>query len=376
MTLKLAAALLAGCMLAAGCGSPESSPAPPPPAPPFVYLGQVSVPHGFLFDETTVGGLSAISYDPGRQLYYVISDDRSAKNPARFYTVRITFPDNKLGSVEWVTTTPFLDKGGSPFPALAPDAAPPVIPPDPEGIAFDERRQRLYWSSEGERNTKDRAQPLLLNPWVRVAGLEGDFRGEFTLPADLDMSPGDAGARQNHALEGLTLAPDGNSVWASMEAPGYNDGEPPTNDHGALTRITRFDVDTGAPTAQFAYPLDSVSSGMGGDNGLSDLVALDNDNFLVVERGYGTFAVARIYRASITGADNILGRPSLTGAAPKVMSKTLIADLSKRTEMPHLDNVEGITLGPKLSDGRQSVVLVTDDNFSAQQVTQFYAFAM
>jgi len=33
-------------------------------------------------------------------------------------------------------------------------------------------------------------------------------------------------------------------------------------------------------------------------------------------------------------------------------------------------------LGPKLSDGRQSVVLVTDDNFNAQQVTQFYAFAM
>ena len=58
------------------------------------------------------------------------------------------------------------------------------------------------------------------------------------------------------------------------------------------------------------------------------------------------------------------------------MSKTLIADLSKLTEIPTLDNVEGITLGPKLSDDRQSVVLVTDDNFNAQQVTQFYAFAM
>ncbi len=68
----------------------------------FAYLGQVEFPNGFLFDDTTVGGLSAISYDPGRQLYYVISDDRSEKNPARFYTVRITFPDNKLGSVQWV----------------------------------------------------------------------------------------------------------------------------------------------------------------------------------------------------------------------------------------------------------------------------------
>ena len=44
--------------------------------------------------------------------------------------------------------------------------------------------------------------------------------------------------------------------------------------------------------------------------------------------------------------------------------------------MHNLDNVEGITLGPKLSDGRQSVVLVTDDNFSPTQITQFYAFAL
>jgi hypothetical protein len=33
-------------------------------------------------------------------------------------------------------------------------------------------------------------------------------------------------------------------------------------------------------------------------------------------------------------------------------------------------------LGPKLSDGRQVLVLVADDNFSDDQMTQFYAFAM
>ena len=155
------------------------------------------------------------------------------------------------------------------------------------------------------------------------------------------------GARQNHGLEGLTLAPSGTSLWAGMEAPGYNDGEPPTDEHGALTRVTRFDVDTGTATAQYAYPLDSVSAGTGGDNGLSDLVALDDENFLVVERGFGTHAVARIYRASIAGADNVLGRPSLNGPAPKTMTKTLVVDLSKLSETGHLDNVEGITLGPK-----------------------------
>ena len=61
-----------------------------------------------------------------------------------------------------------------------------MIPPDPEGIAFDERRQQLYWSSEGERIATDPAHPLLLDPWVRVAGLNGDYRGEFALPSMLD----------------------------------------------------------------------------------------------------------------------------------------------------------------------------------------------
>ncbi|HEY5465354.1 MAG TPA: esterase-like activity of phytase family protein [Hanamia sp.] len=41
------------------------------------------------FDKTTIGGLSGIDFDPQKKLYYMISDDRSDKNPARFYTARI-----------------------------------------------------------------------------------------------------------------------------------------------------------------------------------------------------------------------------------------------------------------------------------------------
>lgn len=340
------------------------------------YLGQVDFPTSYVFDDTTVGGLSAISYDAGRQVYYVISDDRSAKNPARFYTVRITFGDNRLIGIEWLDTTPLLDRSGAAFPPLSPDATPPVIPPDPEGIAFDERRQQLYWSSEGERIIKDPTRPLLLDPWVRVAGLDGSFRGQYALPPGLSMSQQDMGPRANMALEGLTLTPSGGFLFAGMEDPGFDDGSLPTAGAGALTRVTRFDVSTGTATAQYAYPLDPITAPNGEANGLSDLVALDDDNFLVIERSHGTHNVARIYRAGTAGADNILGRPSLRDTPPTAMTKTLVADLSTMPGVQHLDNVEGITLGPKLSDGKQVVVLVTDDNFSAEQMTQFFAFAM
>jgi hypothetical protein len=375
VTLKLATALLAGCVLAAGCGTTQPSPAQPPPSPPpFDYLGQVEVPRGYFFDGTTVGGLSAISYDPQRQLYYVISDDRSDKNPARFYTARIALSDNGIDRVEFVSMHPWLNVNGGPFPPLNAAAKPPVVPPDPEGIAFDGHRQRLYWSSEGERVTDDPHGPVLLNPSLRIATLDGHYVGEFTLPPVLHMSTGQTGPRQNHAVEGLTVTPSGRYLWTSMEGPGYNDGELPTESNGALTRVTKFDVETQAATAQYAYPLDKVSAGPEGDNGLTDLVALDDENFLAIERGYGTHVAARVYRVSVGDAEDVLARPSLSGASVRTMTKTLLVDLTNTVDP--LDNIEGITLGPKLPNGRQSLIMVSDDNFSPEQITQFLVFAL
>ena len=54
--------------------------------------------------------------------------------------------------------------------------------------------------------------------------------------------------------------------------------------------------------------------------------------------------------------------------------KTLLLDLDD-LGIP-LDNVEGMTFGPRLRDGRRSVVLVSDNNFSATQFTQFLLFAL
>jgi hypothetical protein len=70
------------CLCLAGCAQPHPPAPANPPRPLLSYLGQAQVPFGATFGGTVIGGLSAISYDAGRQLYYVISDDRSARNPA------------------------------------------------------------------------------------------------------------------------------------------------------------------------------------------------------------------------------------------------------------------------------------------------------
>ena len=306
------------------------------------FLGIDEFRTGFQYAHTTVGGLSGISYDPERQLYYVISDDKSEYNPARFYTMRIPLNENRIGPAEFAGTYPLQNLSGR---------------VDPEDIAFDSRRQQLYWSSEGD------------NPWIRIAGLDGSYRGEFALPSNLQQ-------RWNAGLEGLTVTPSGQVLWAAMEEPGTDDGEPPTAHTGALTRITKFDVATRAAVAQFAYPLDPIPAPNGDGNGLTALAALDEDTFLTVERSHGNINVARIYRAEVTGAEDVLGVPSLPGRRPVPMTKTLVADLTTMPEVPPLDNIEGIALGPRLPDGRQSVVLVSDNNFNLRQVTQILAFAM
>lgn len=340
--------------------------------PSLHYLGQLRVRHGTTFRDTVVGGLSGISYDPRAQVYYVISDDRSTIDPARYYTVRLSLSDNGVSDVTFLGVQPLLDKSGEPFRPLKRDASPPVVPPDPEGIAFDPGRQRLYWSSEGERITD--GKPVLLDPWVRIAGLDGEYLGQFTLPPGLAMSAQHTGPRRNRALEGLTLTPDGRFVFAAMEDPGYNDGDPPDRAHGALTRITKFDVETRRPVAQYAYPLEPAASGE--FNGLSDLVALSDTAFLVIERCGSARSTIRVFRADIDQASDVLAVPSLTYQPVRPMTKSLAVDMSATRGLWPLDNVEGITLGPKLPDGRQSVVFVSDDNFSPKQVTQFLLFAM
>lgn len=117
-------------------------------------------------------------------------------------------------------------------------------------------------------------------------------------------------------------------------------------------------------------------------NGVSDITALGHDRFLVLERA-SIFAdnnwKARIYLVDLHGATDVLGRDSLTDPAARAVKpvrKTLVTDLSDVPGLPRVDNVEGITLGPRLPDGRRTVVLVSDDNFAARQVTQFIAFAM
>jgi hypothetical protein len=331
----------------AGCGAAHPS--------TLTYVGQQQVPFGERFDDTVIGGLSAISYDAHSQQYYVISDDKGEHGPVRFYTVALTLSGGGIGELRFTGMHPLRDVSGQPFASNA--------QPDAEGIAVDPGRGQLYWSSEGGR--PHGGAPVVPQPWIRIAGLDGGYRGAFELPPGFFLAAqSGSGQRPNKGLEGLTLTPDGRRLFAGLEEPLYGDPD-------RLSRITEFDVETRKPLAQYAYRLDSAPDGR--KNGLSDLVAVSDREFLVIERAGGPRPRIRIYRAEIGSATDTLAAPDLTRAVP--MSKRLIADMTASGGPRPLDNVEGVTLGPSMPNGRQSVVFVSDNNFSPRQVTQFLLFA-
>lgn len=128
--------------------------------------------------------------------------------------------------------------------------------------------------------------------------------------------------------------------------------------------------------SEHLYPLD-VAPKDAIANGLTELVTLDpGGHFLSLERTYGPLgASAKLYQFATGSATDTSSIPSLRESdrvAP--VKKKLLLDLS--TLGIYLDNLEGMTLGPRLPDGTQSLLIVSDDNFSETQLTQFLLFSL
>jgi hypothetical protein len=94
--------------------------------------------------------------------------------------------------------------------------------------------------------------------------------------------------------------------------------------------------------------------------------------------GGGTGNVVTIYEVSTRGATDVLAVDALyDGGSPipfDAVDKTPIFEFDD-LGIP-IDNIEGMTFGPPLPDGRTSLIIVSDNNFSPGQFTQFIVLAL
>jgi len=104
---------------------------------------------------------------------------------------------------------------------------------------------------------------------------------------------------------------------------------------------------------------------------------LDPRRYLVMERSFvtGVGNKVRLYEIDTRGATDIARHDSIAGEKIKPVRKKLVADMAD-FGLSTVDNIEGMTWGPRLRTGERTLLLVSDDNFSATQVSQVVALAI
>ena len=274
------------------------------------------------------------------------------------------------GDVTFQNVTTITDQNGNPFPELS---------LDPEGIAFTDRGT-IFISSEGERAAR------LTNPFVNEFSLQGRQFNELPIPTRFNpagIGANDPGVRNNLAFESLAISPNQRYLFTATENALVQDGPAATLTNGTQSRILQYDLQTGQEVGEFLYITDAVAaapnpSGSFNTNGLVELLALDNNGtFLSLERSFsnGVGNTIKLYETSILGATDIRGIDSLNGVdVDAAAQKRLLLNFDDLGIT--LDNLEGIALGPQLADGRQSLIVVSDNNFSSTQFTQVLSFAL
>jgi hypothetical protein len=262
----------------------------------------------------------------------------------------------------------------------------------------------------GTENHDD--EPSRRWPSILRVQRDGLVTGSLPLPeAYLPEREGEPtrGPRSNLAFEGLSLSPSGRWLTAITEEALRQDGPRATFEQGSTVRLLRWDLQRPGDPSEFRYrtepvPASPFENTKSWNNGVSELLSIDDERFLVLERAYIAPAgrhgknTIRIFEATLpsrpdasqaakpAGAPPADGRDpqaslqdATTSQSPPLLSKRLVLDLDDivgqlEPGQQSLDNLEGMTFGPRLPSGERTLLLVSDDNFSEQQRTVFLAF--
>jgi hypothetical protein len=349
----LVAALAALAATAAFAPAATAKKGPKPKhAPALEFRGQAIIPTGTSFGGTNVGGLSSIAY-AGSNTFYAISDDQAN---ARFYKLRADIADGQLsaGDITFQGVTILKQPDGTPYPTGS---------LDPEGFALTKHNRNAIVTSEGF------ALANKVAPWIRVYNLDGSYVHDIPVSADFTPSAdGTRGVRHNLGFE--SAATRGKQLFTGTEAALVQDGPAATLTNGSPARLLEYDLKKNRLQRQWTYMVDPIAEppnppGQFGVSGLVEVLPLSKRRLITMERSFsvgapGTGNKIKLYLTELRKDGST--------------QKTLLLNLDT-LGLP-LDNVEGMTFGPRLRQGQRTLLLVSDNNFAAAQFTQFLLFAI
>ena len=178
----------------------------------------------------------------------------------------------------------------------------------------------------------------------------------------------------NYNFESLAFDPVHQYLWTIPESTLRKDGQPATPQNGLTNQLRLMRLDWGKNSrymTAYAYQMDQPSTHKKADiyvMGVSELCALPDGQLLVLEREafipkikIGAFCKCKLYQINPLNSEEFALKEKFSSDTP-FLKKRLLAEwktglsLSKRS----FANYEGMCLGPKLKDGSQVVILLSD----------------
>ena len=381
-----------------------------------------------------LGFFSDIYYDPNRDEWWAVSDRGPGGGVLDYatrvnrFTVDVHPVTGRIAKFRVKDTIKFTDPKGllaAPTnPAVGePDALNGLNPLilngnagvlgrsfDPEGLVIDPRTGHLIVADEyGPSVYEFSRKGKLLRIFQTPANLVPKVGAAVNYVADRDGGAS-AGRQDNRGFEGLAITPDGTKLYAVLQDPLIN--EPPANNgrNGRNLRIVVFDNDRRSPTyltsiAQYAYQLELqsevaariIAAGgvatptdprQGRNIGLSAITALNDHEFLVLERdnrgigvddpvGANVVGSKRIFKIDVLGATDIANRAlpadgnlAAAGITPVTKADSVFIDLAADTVLPNgkrAEKWEGMAIGPRLKNGARLILTGNDNDYSVTQ---------
>jgi hypothetical protein len=325
------------------------------------FLDEHIIPAGFEYLNENFGGISGIDFSKGKLI--MVND--SPTNPLIF-TAQFSLKGFKLDTIAFESVIKL--EGHSFFTDNALDM---------ESIRFDGDNYLI--STEGNIDKG-------LAPKLFKVSSKGEFLDEFPIP-NYFLPKGQNQPRHNGVFEGLSMSKNSDGVWFANELPLEEDGKAPklysTN---SPVRISYFDMIQNEVTRQYAMDLDRITKIPllpFAINGLTEILELENDIFLVLERSYSAGHKSqgnkvKLFLLDISKASDIKDMDRLENISKDITygKKSLVFDFksikSKLTDEV-IDNLEGLCFGPILPNGNRTLIVASDNNFNSfgPQLNQF-----
>lgn len=274
---------------------------------------------------TTAAELSGLAY-AGDTTYYSVGDNGDTSIWQLYTSLNLS-----TGQIRSSLVTAGIDA-----PAMGSDA---------EGIALRPDRGTAWVSDETDSTITE----FSLASGAKVGAVNVPA---IYLPANV---------QDNRGLESLTYG--AGALWTANEEALRPDGALSTTTSGSWVRLQEFTGPDLTPAAQFGYltdPISQLSPFVSVErSGLVDLLVLPDGALLALERELGGLLPrfrSRIYLVDTSGATDVSALPSLSDGGFTPVVKTLLWQ-----GIFGFANFEGMSLGPRLTNGSYSLLLVSDN---------------